>query len=228
MASSVLKMKPAAEGDKFELFAARYGRLVIAVTAMLVSVAVAAIVFVSVRARRIDDGLSQVYEITYRLQADAKNISGAELDARRAAAIEELSALTSATGIVGARANMLAADLSYQNKKYAEAVSYWERVVALQPKSYTAQLALYNTAAACESLGENQKAADLYKQVSETKDFRLASHAGFNAGRIHEALDDYAGAVELYNKILNDNPFDTWAELGHSRVIYIEANHLSE
>ena len=228
MASTVVKMKPADEGDKFELFAAKYGRSVIAVLVVFVVLAIVAIIFTSVRAKRIDKGQSQIYEITYRLQADAKNLSGEELDARRTAAIEELAPLTSATGIVGVRANMLAADLSYQNKKYADAITYWEKVATLQAKSYTAQLALYNTAVACEALGENQKAADLYKQVSEAKGFKLATHAGFNAGRMHETLDDYAGAVELYNKILNDNPFDTWAELGHSRVIYIEANHLND
>ena len=136
--------------------------------------------------------------------------------------LAKLSAFTNKGGIVGVRANLLYADLLYKQDKFADAIPYFEKVASLKPKAHTAPLALYNAAVCYEETGNVEKACELYKQVSENKDFFLMAHAKFSYGRILESQGKYKEAVEVYSELNDALPYDTWSNLAKTRILDLQ------
>lgn len=193
--------------------------LIIAIVA-LIAYAVSAAVVVKSN----EKGLATIDGITYQLTKDSVNLSAEELDARRVTATDSLSKLVKKGGIVGVRANVLAGEITYSQKKYSDAAKYWVEAAAKGKKSYTAPLAYFNAATCYEELGELDKAMSYYEKAAKAKDFGMASHAEFNFARVKEASGDVDGALEVYNSVVAKYPNDTWAALAKSRIIALEAN----
>ena len=166
--------------------------------------------------------LAEIEQITYELTNESADLEESEINKRIDDALAKLSAFTNKGGIVGVRANLLYADLLYKQGKFADAIPYFEKVASLKSKAYTAPLALYNAAVCYEETGNVEKACELYKQVSENKDFFLMAHAKFSYGRILESQGKYKEAVEVYTELNDALPFDTWSNLAKTRILDLQ------
>ena len=145
-----------------------------------------------------------------------------EITARLNTGFEKASAYAKKGGIVGARANMLCADITYQQKKYAESAEYWKAAAGKAKKTYLAPLCYFNLAACYEETGNIDDAATYYKLAADDNSFVVKTHAKFSYGRVLEAKGDYAGAAAAYTE-LNDNfSDDSWANLAKSRLISLK------
>ena len=72
--------------------------------------------------------LQALDEITFELTDNSSTLDESEQAVRIQTAIEKASAYVNKGGIVGARANMLCADITFQQGKYEESASYWQKV----------------------------------------------------------------------------------------------------
>lgn len=172
--------------------------------------------------------LSALDEISYELTNESAALETSELDARRATAFEKLEVYTKKSGIVGARANMLCAELSYSQEKYEDSAKYWEIVAKKSKKSYLEPIADYNLGVCYEKLGKIDDAIAAYKKASENEEFSLRSHASFSYGRILESNGKYKEAIEVYSELNSRNSDDDWAKLAKTRILTLQVEGKSE
>ena len=210
--------------QKMNAFLTKYRTVILAVCALVVTVAVVVAVVVAVCAKRTEKGLARLDAITYTLMQGASELAGDDLVARREAALSALTELTGRGGIVGTRANMLAADLYFQKADYAAARAAWIQAAETQKNAYTAPLAYYNAAAAAENAGDLDAALSYYQLAADAEDFPLADHARFSTGRVYEAKQDYAAAAAAYTKLNDERPDGDWASLAKTRLIALRAS----
>ena len=180
------------------------------------------VIFASVANNNKLKGLQAIDEITFEMTDKSSGLEEAEISARLNTAFEKVSAYTKKGGIVGARANMLCADITYQQKKYAESADFWKVAAEKAKKTYIAPLCYFNLAACYEETGNNEDAATYYKLAADDNSFVMRTHAMFSYGRLLEAKGDYATAAAAYTE-LNDNfSGDSWAQLAKSRLIALK------
>lgn len=191
------------------------------------AIVIAVVVFVLVvvcSGKSSEKVLSAVDEITFELTKESSDLSESELSKRREAAMESLKPYLSKSGVGGVRANMLAAELSFQIKDYDSALSYWGDAAKKGIKSYTAPLCFYNMGVCAEEDGNLDVAAENYAKASEYKDFIMKSHAMFSLGRVYEAQKENEKAIEVYTNLVNEKPEDSWAKIAKTRIISLELN----
>lgn len=172
--------------------------------------------------------LAAVDAISYALTNESISLEADELNARRDTAMADLEKYTKKGGVVGVRANMLAAEIAYQRSEYEAAVTYWTAVASKDKKAYTAPIASFNVASCYEQLGKLDEAAVNYKKAADSKDFVLVTHAKFSYGRVLEAQGKYAEAVAAYTDLNDTNPNDTWAKIAKTRIIALQAEGKAE
>ena len=166
--------------------------------------------------------LQALDEITNTLTSNSSSLEDSEIELRRQTAIEQIAAYTMKGGIVGARANMLTADLTFQQKKYEESSVYWKNAAAKAKKTYLAPIAYFNLAVCYEELNNLDAAAENYKLAADDADFVLKTHAKFSYGRVLETQEKFEEAAAAY-KDLTDNYSDSeWANLAKTRVIALQ------
>lgn len=170
-----------------------------------------------------DKSLSKIEGIYFNLTDGSSILEEDEIIARQLEALDALSAYTSKGGIVGARANILSADISYQMEKYEDAANFYAATAKKSKGNYLYPIAMYNLAVMYEQLGKTQEASDSYKNAFEAKDSLFVCHAGFSYGRTLEALGNYAEAVNVYQKVYDEHPDEAWARLAKTRVIALQA-----
>lgn len=208
--------------EKLNSFLEKNKIAMIAVLCVVV-IAIAAIVAVSaVGSKTAEKTLSAVDEISYALTNGSSDLEDAELDARRDAALEALKPYLAKGGIGGARANMLAAEVSFQKKNYAESLEYWKKAASKKQKSYVAPIAYYNMGVCNEQLGNSEEAAANYKKAAEDKEFVLSSHAQFSLGRVYESAGKIEDAKAAYSALTEKTPDDVWAKLAKTRLLDLE------
>jgi tetratricopeptide (TPR) repeat protein len=126
-------------------------------------------------------------------------------------------------GYAAARAYSSTADIYYSLGEWDKAEEAWDRAARKAPKIYLAPLALFNAAVAAEEQGKLEAAVDYYSRSLEFSGiFPAAARARFNVGRIHEAQNNRAGAIEAYRALAEKNPNSNWAKLAQSRLIVLE------
>jgi len=194
----------------------------ITILIVLVALLIGYVIFASVANNNKVKGLQAIDEITFELTDKSSELSDSEITARLNTAFEKASAYTKKGGIVGARANMLCADIAYQQKKYAESADFWKAAAEKSKKSYIAPLCYFNLAACYEEAGNNDDAVAYYKLAADNESFVMRTHAMFSYGRLLEAKGDYTSAAAAYTE-LNDNfSDDSWANLAKSRLIALK------
>ena len=194
----------------------------IACLIILVCCLVASIVYISVADSAKEKGLQALDEITFEMTDKSSDIEEAEIAARLSTAFDKASAYTKKGGIVGARANMLCAEITYQQKKFAESADFWKATAEKGKKTYLAPLAYFNVAACCEEVGKTDEALENYKLAADNDNFVMRTHAKFNYGRLLETKGDFAAAAEAYNELNDNYPDDAWADLAKSRLIALK------
>ena len=195
---------------------------IITILIVLVCLLVGYVIFASVANNNKAKGLQAIDEITFEMADNSSDLSDGEIAVRLNTAFEKASAYASKGGIVGARANMLCADITYQQKKYAESADYWKAAAEKGKKSYIAPLCYFNLASCYEETGNKDDAATYYKLAADNKDFVVRAHALFSYGRVLESKGNYTDAAAAYTE-LNDNfSDDAWANLAKSRLIALK------
>lgn len=191
--------------------------IVICVVVLLGIVAFACID--SVIGKQGEKTVALVDEISFALTDGSAELDDAALKARRSDAMTKLEPVLSKGGIGGVRANMLAADIAFQNEDFEASMNYWSAVAVKGKKYYTAPLANYNAGVCAENCGKTEEAAEFYKKAAENEDFLMKAHAAFSYGRTLEVLGKTEEAVAAYEKLVADSADDAWANLAKTRLI---------
>lgn len=204
----------------------RVADFVTSVRFVLVAVAVALVVVVAVFGTAVavteknnEKGLADVDSIAYTMTKDSANLSDAELEDRRAVALKSLASYVVKGGVVGVRADMLAAEIEFSRKNYEEAAKNWLLAAKKSKKAYTAPLSYFNAAVAYEDAGNLDEAENLYRKAAEFKSFDQAAHAKFSLGRVLESKGNAAEAKKVYEELFNSNPDDSWGKLAETKCI---------
>ena len=209
--------------SKAEKFVSKNAKILIVCVVVIACAVAGYILGNSISSKSSAKALAEIDNISYELTKDSAALETTELDARRATAFEKLVPYAQKGGVVGVRANMLCADLAYQQEKYEDSAKYWEAVAAKSKKSYTAPLAYFNAAVSYENINDLDNAEKYYKYAVSAKDFLMASHAEFSLGRVREAKGDTDGAIEAYRSLLGKNPDTSWGNLAKTRLIALGA-----
>lgn len=175
-----------------------------------------------------EKNLAEIEEISYTLTHDSASLDESELNARRIDAIDNLAVYAKKGGIVGARANYLCAELTYQQKKYEDAATYYEATAKKAGKTYLAPVAYYNLGVCYEQLNKLEDAAANYKLAADSKLFALVPHAKFSYARVIEASGNKAEAITAYTELYDAYPNDNWGKLAKTRLIALKAQNKAE
>lgn len=208
--------------SKLGAFIEKNKKAFITVLILLICLLVGFIVGVVIADNSKAKALQALDEITFELTDNSSTLDESEQAVRIQTAIEKASAYVNKGGIVGARANMLCADITFQQGKYEESASYWQKVAEKSKKSYLAPLAYFNLAVCQENLGKTDDAAENYKLAADNEDFVMRPHAMFSYARIIESKGDYEQAAKAYNEINDNFSSDSWANLAKSRLIALK------
>lgn len=198
------------------------------VFAVIVVALVAYIVINTCSTKAAKKGLAAIDEISYTLTNGSNQLEEAELTERENTALESLKAYTGKNGIVGIRANMLAADITFKMKNYEDSLNFWKATATKGKSSYTAPIAYFNMGVCYEELNKIDEAAENYKKAADSSDYVLQTHAKFSYGRVLEAKGDFSGAIEAYNDLNDKFPEDTWAKIAKTRIIKLQLEGKAE
>ncbi len=218
------KAKKEGTQEKVESFMMRNRIPLLVCIGILVVAAVALCVVSGVSESVRRKNLAALDSIEYAFTKGGSELSDSEVSTRQASALEGLGIYLSKGGIVGARANMLAADIYFQKKDWVAAKDCYLKAAAAGEKLYTAAICHYNAGVCAEEMGDGQAAASCYETAAGKDGFYLAPHALFNLGRISESLSDFSKAKESYQKIIDAYSGDDFAKLAHSRLIALKAS----
>jgi tetratricopeptide (TPR) repeat protein len=128
------------------------------------------------------------------------------------------------SGYAAGRAWSIIGGIRADKKEWQEAETAYTSAARAAAKTYLAPAAYFNAAAAAEEQGNTGGAIELYTRcVSLSALFPIAARAQFSIGRLNEALNDRAAALEAYRGVISGWPADpVWTNLAHSRIIILE------
>ncbi|MBR5965338.1 MAG: tetratricopeptide repeat protein [Treponema sp.] len=230
MADNIVKIKGSAaekknlSGEqKLGEFLGKNFKVLVGVLCAVIAAIVAYVVWFNVSNSIVRKNLDKIEVVEYSFTKDASFIDDSELSSRQEKALSNLTPYLNKGGIVGARANMLAADIYGQKKDWQACKDAWLKAASKRKGTYIESLCNFNAAAAYEELGQSQEALALYEKVSADKNFVDRSRAYFNAARLKEAAGDYEGAKVFY-KAIGELGYsnDSWNDLAKTRLIDLE------
>lgn len=196
--------------------------ILVAVCVVLVVVIAAWSVIATVSKSTTEKNLDAVEAVNYSLVKDS-SLEGDELAEKQNKALETLKEYQSKSGSAGVRANLLAADILFAQKKYKESKDAWI-AAAKGGKSYVSSIAYFNAAVCCEEVEDIDGAIANYENASKGEEFLFVTHALFSLGRVYEEKGDYKKACETYTKLFDKEPSDSWALLAKDRLITLKAS----
>ncbi len=183
------------------------------------------VIFFNVSTSIVKKSLDKIEVIEYSLTKDAAALDESALESRRDTALANLGPYLDKGGIVGARANMLAADIYGQKKNWQSSKDAWLKAASKRKGSYIESLCNFNAAASCEELGQADEALALYEKVAADKNFVNRSRACFAAGRVKEGKGDFEGAKASYEQIASFGlSNDEWNDLAKTRILELKKN----
>ena len=102
-------------------------------------------------------------------------------------------------------------DIYTDAKNYADAATYYQKAVAAAPDDFARVMALYDKAGAEEFAGNCAAAIQSYADLEKQKGAAfLQPEAMLAQGRCHETLKEYAKAGEIYKKIQDQFPNNSY------------------
>lgn len=220
------EVKKESTNTKLENFIFRNRKVIITIAGVIVAAAVVLCVAIGVKDSSNKKGLAAVDKVEFEYTVKSSSLTESEVSARQEKALADIGSLCGKSGIVGVRANMLAADVYFAKKDYSSALNAYNAAAAKGKKFYTAAICKYNAAVCNEELGNKEEAVKLFAECADAKDFLLASHALFNSGRLQEELGLVKEASETYKKATEKYSNDPWANLSQSRIIDLQAKGL--
>ena len=194
----------------------------IAIFAVIICLLIGYIVFAAISNNAKNKALQALDEISSEMTVKSSSLEDSEIEARLSTALEKAAPYTKKGGIVGARADLFCADITFRQEKYNEAAEYWKDAAAKAKNTYIAPLAYFNLAVCYENLGNNDLAVENYKLAADNEEFVLRAHAMFSYARVLEAKGDYTAAAAAYTDLNDKFPSDSWANLGKTRLISLK------
>ncbi len=194
---------------------------VIAIIVILVLAVVGFVVGITVHDKIIASGIEKIDTISYIYSKDGEKLSDEDLAARQSVAIEQLNPLAEKSGVVGARANMLLAEIYFEKADYSASKDAWVKAAA-KGHSYIVPYSSYQAAVCSENLNNAEDALKYYQAAANDAEFFLKDHALFNVGRLNEEKSDFEAAKVAYEKLNAEQPDTEWAHLAKTRLIALK------
>ncbi|MDR2258834.1 MAG: tetratricopeptide repeat protein [Treponema sp.] len=169
--------------------------------------------------------ISGVEEFARRYEVLRFDINEPSKEAEVTALLKELTGFAEKnSGYAGGRAWFIIGGIHADKKEWQEAENAYAAAAKAAAKTYLAAAAYFNAAAAAEERGNQAGAVDFYTQcVSLSALFPAAARAQFAIGRLKEAQNDKAAALEAYRGVIGGWPADAvWTNLAQSRIILLE------
>ncbi len=208
--------------QKIETFLLKNRKVILCIAIFVILIAVIVCVSVSVSDSSKRKALSEIDSIGYDFTSNSLDLSETEIASRQEKALERIKPFLSKKGVAGVRANMFAAEVSFQKKDYSNALAFYSAAAEKSKKAYTRSICFYNAAVCAEEIGDFENAVIFYDRAGEDKDFYLSSHAVFSSGRASEEEGNYEDARKRYQNAI-DFYDDEWANLSQSRLIDLRA-----
>ncbi len=193
--------------------------IVIAVVAVIVIAAIVTVVVNNNQSKRYEklDAVTASYAEFSAMDGDAEGYAEAKNNV--IAGAEELA--KNPKNYPGAKANLILADMAYDDGDYNKAIELYSLVASSQTKTFLREVALMSLAASYEENGDKAAALKVYNDFFDEYDTEsfYSSRALFNAARLTEETDK-ALAISIYEQLIAyfESYNSEYAKLAKSRV----------
>ena len=193
--------------------------IVIAVVAVIVIAAIVTVVVNNNQSKRYVklDAVTASYAEFSAMDGDAEGYAEAKNNV--IAGAEELA--KNPKNYPGAKANLILADMAFDDGDYNKAIELYSLVASSQTKTFLREVALMSLAASYEENGDKAAALKVYNDFFDEYDTEsfYSSRALFNAARLTEETDK-ALAISIYEQLIAyfESYNSEYAKLAKSRV----------
>ena len=193
--------------------------IVIAVVAVIVIAAIVTVVVNNNQSKRYEklDAVTASYAEFSAMDGDAEGYAEAKNNV--IAGAEELA--KNPKNYPGAKANLILADMAFDDGDYNKAIELYSLVASSQTKTFLREVALMSLAASNEEKGDKAAALKVYNDFFDEYDTEsfYSSRALFNAARLTEETDK-ALAISIYEQLIAyfESYNSEYAKLAKSRV----------
>lgn len=193
--------------------------IVIAVVAVIVIAAIVSVVVNNNQSKRYEklDAVTASYAEFSAMDGDAEGYAEAKNNV--IAGAEELA--KNPKNYPGAKANLILADMAFDDGDYNKAIELYSLVASSQTKTFLREVALMSLAASYEENGDKAAALKVYNDFFDEYDTEsfFSSRALFNAARLTEETDK-ALAISIYEQLIAyfESYNSEYAKLAKSRV----------
>lgn len=193
--------------------------IVIAVVAVIVIAAIVTVVVNNNQSKRYEklDAVTASYAEFSAMDGDAEGYTEAKNNV--IAGAEELA--KNPKNYPGAKANLILADMAFDDGDYNKAIELYSLVASSQTKTFLREVALMSLAASYEENGDKAAALKVYNDFFDEYDTEsfYSSRALFNAARLTEETDK-ALAISIYEQLIAyfESYNSEYAKLAKSRV----------
>ena len=193
--------------------------IVIAVVAVIVIAAIVTVVVNNNQSKRYEklDAVTASYAEFSAMDGDAEGYAEAKNNV--IAGAEELA--KNPKNYPGAKANLILADMAFDDGDYNKAIELYSLVASSQTKTFLREVALMSLAASYEENGDKAAALKVYNDFFDEYDTEsfYSSRALFNAARLTEETDK-ALAISIYEQLIAyfESYNSEYAKLAKSRV----------
>ena len=193
--------------------------IVIAVVAVIVIAAIVTVVVNNAQSKRYEklDAVTASYAEFSAMDGDAEGYAEAKNNV--IAEAEELA--KNPKNYPGAKANLILADMAFDDGDYNKAIELYSLVASSQTKTFLREVALMSLAASYEENGDKAAALKVYNDFFDEYDTEsfYSSRALFNAARLTEETDK-ALAISIYEQLIAyfESYNSEYAKLAKSRV----------
>mgnify|MGYP003480185217 CR=1 FL=1 len=193
--------------------------IVIAVVAVIVIAAIVTVVVNNNQSKRYEklDAVTASYAEFSAMDGDAEGYAEAKNNV--IAGAEELA--KNPKNYPGAKANLILADIAFDDGDYNKAIELYSLVASSQKKTFLREVALMSLAASYEENGDKAAALKVYNDFFDEYDTEsfYSSRALFNAARLTEETDK-ALAISIYEQLIAyfESYNSEYAKLAKSRV----------
>ena len=193
--------------------------IVIAVVAVIVIAAIVTVVVNNNQSKRYEklDAVTASYAEFSAMDGDAEGYAEAKNNV--IAGAEELA--KNPKNYPGAKANLILADMAFDDGDYNKAIELYSLVASSQTKTFLREVALMSLAASYEENGDKAAALKVYNDFFDEYDTEsfYSSRALFNAARLTDETDK-ALAISIYEQLIAyfESYNSEYAKLAKSRV----------
>ena len=127
------------------------------------------------------------------------------------------------------RARYIGASLEWELERYEEARTAYRSIVDDFPRSHLVGVALAGAAAASENLSDIDEARGFLARIADGEGLPHGEQARalFNLGRLAEAEQEHALALDYYNRLIEEHGESSWTNLGRGRIIWLASQGLA-